>query len=244
MVYEAEILSRMCQGNAEYSGYKALTSDTPNIMEWLDFGFYNLVWYFIPTNEPTSSPRSLGRWPGVSHCIGSALCYWILLKSGKVISSTSVQHVPDEEQCKPNLVAQITTFNSLINARLDDTNFTSDDLNGESPYLQDYSPPAPDMCQGIIPSDEEYGDMIMEPAPDDDEHPDLDNYIHAQLLLDIGGEQLQGHVLKMVKEPDGTKKGKAHRIQGRFSDGIHSKYNCQEYLFTRRPRGMVFHTVE
>ena len=27
--------------------------------------------------------------------------------------------------------------------------------------------------------------MIVEPAPDDDKHPDLDNFIHAQLLLDV-----------------------------------------------------------
>ena len=155
---------------------KTLTGDTPNITEWMDFGFYDLVWYFIPTNEPTSSPRSLGRWLGVSHRVGSALCYWILTKSCKVISSTSVQHVTNEEQREPNLVAQITMFNSLVNTRLDDTNFTSNDLNGESPYLQDSSPPAPNMRRGIVPSDEEYGDMIMEPASDDNEHPDLDNY--------------------------------------------------------------------
>ena len=122
-----------------------------------------------------------------------------------------MQHVTDEEQCEPNLVAQITMFNSLVNARLDDTNITSDDLNGESPYLQDYSLPAPDVHRGIISSDKEYGDMIVEPAPDDNEHPDLDNYIHTQLLLDIGGKQLQAHILKRVKEPDVTKKGKAHR---------------------------------
>ena len=116
LVYEAEILSCMCRGNAECSGYEALTSDTPNITEWLDFGFYNLVWYFFPTHEPTSSPKSLGQWLGVSHHVGSALCYWILTKLGKVISSTSVQYVTDKEQWKPNLVTQITTFSSLINA--------------------------------------------------------------------------------------------------------------------------------
>ena len=77
------------------------------------------------------------------------------------------------------------------------------------------------MCRGIIPSDEEYGDMIVEPAPDDDEHPDLDNYIHVQLLLDIGGEQIQGHILKRFKDPNGTKKGKAHR---------NSMFNTHMYL--------------
>ena len=63
-------------------------------MEWLDFGFFDFVWYFVPTNEPTSSPRSLDRWLGVSHCVGSALCYWILTNSGKDISRPAYCMLP------------------------------------------------------------------------------------------------------------------------------------------------------
>ena len=53
--------------------------------------------------------------------------------------------------------------------------------------------------------------MIHEEAPEDDTHDNLDNYIHAQLVLDVGGEQLQGRVIRRETEPDGTKKGMAHR---------------------------------
>jgi hypothetical protein len=52
--------------------------------------------------------------------------------------------------------------------------------------------------------------MIMEDLPEADEHPDLDTYIHANLLLDVGGEKLQGRVIKRAKELDGTRKGRAH----------------------------------
>ena len=53
--------------------------------------------------------------------------------------------------------------------------------------------------------------MIIDEAPDDDEHEDLDNYIHAQLLLDVGNEKLQGQVTQRLRTPDGTKKGKPHK---------------------------------
>ncbi len=52
--------------------------------------------------------------------------------------------------------------------------------------------------------------MIEEVTTEADEHVDFDNYIHASLLLDVGGEQLQGRVIKRAKEVDGTKKGQAH----------------------------------
>ena len=35
----------------------------------------------------------IGRWLGVSHRVGSALCYWVLTESGKVIARTTVQHM-------------------------------------------------------------------------------------------------------------------------------------------------------
>ena len=53
--------------------------------------------------------------------------------------------------------------------------------------------------------------MIHEEAPEDDTHDNLDHYIHAQLVLDVGGVQSQGRVIRRAMEPDGTKKGMAHR---------------------------------
>ena len=58
---------RMCRHGSDQSGYEELMGDTLNISEWLDFAFYNLVWYHVPSNEPTTPPRALSRWLGVSH---------------------------------------------------------------------------------------------------------------------------------------------------------------------------------
>ena len=234
LVYEAEIISRTCRTNYERTGIEELTGDTPNIAEWLDFGFYDLVWYFAGSNDTTTSPRKLGRWLGVSHRVGSSMCYWILTRSGQVISSTTVQHVTGDEHNDPQLTKLISAFDTAIADRLDDTNFIRNDLPGNSPYIQDeYSPPM-DQRRGIIPSDDEYGDMIHELAPDDDDHPDLDTYIHAQLMMEVGGEQIQGRVIQRAKNDDGSKKGKAHKnplfdtraYMVEFKDGSVSEYTA------------------
>ena len=49
---------------------------TPDISEYLDFDFYDLVWYF-PEKHPSISKenRSLARWIGVAHRVGSGMCY-------------------------------------------------------------------------------------------------------------------------------------------------------------------------
>ena len=70
--------------------------------------------------------------------------------------------------------------------------------------------------------------------PDDDEHVDLDNYIHAQLLPNVGNKKLQGRVTQRVRAPDRSKKGKPHKnpmfdtrayLVG-FSDGSVSEYTA------------------
>ena len=131
-----------------------------------------------------------------------------------------------------------------VQERLSDTNFVSNDIEGASPYIQDYSLPIPSRRTGVVPSDTEYGDMNHEEAPEDDTHDNLDNYIHAQLVLYMGGEQLQGRVIHRATEPDGTKKGMAHRnpffdtraYLVEVKDGsvaeYTGKYHCRKHILT------------
>ena len=210
LVYESEILSRISRAPNERSGIEQLTGETPDISEWLDFSFYDLVRYHKASNDTSTDKRQLGRWLGVSHRVGSALCYWVLTKSGKVISSTTVQHVTQGDNAHQDTHHRIQVFDVAVQEHLSDTNLVSNDIEGASLYIQDYSLPVPPCCIGVVPSDTEYGDMIYEEAPEDDTHDNLDNYIHAQLVLDAGGEQLQGRVMRHATEPDGTKKGMAH----------------------------------
>ena len=45
LVYEANILSRIPRGR-EQTGIEMVTGETPDISEWVDFEFYDRVWYY------------------------------------------------------------------------------------------------------------------------------------------------------------------------------------------------------
>lgn len=67
-----------------------ITGETVNISEYLDFGFYDWVWY---RENAGLGETKLGRWLGVSHRIGTLMSLWVLTLSGKVLSRTTVQRM-------------------------------------------------------------------------------------------------------------------------------------------------------
>ena len=95
LVYEGEIISRMSRGRDKRTGYEEVTGNTPDISEWLDFEFYDLVWWLDHSHKPNIADvvRRPARWLGVSHRVGSDLCYWLITETGQLISKTSVEHV-------------------------------------------------------------------------------------------------------------------------------------------------------
>ena len=71
-----------------------LTGETQDISEYLDFGFYDRVWYH---ENSGLGERRTGRWLGVSHRTGSLISYWVLTQNGYVISRTTVQRLTNLE---------------------------------------------------------------------------------------------------------------------------------------------------
>ena len=67
-----------------------LTGEAPEISEYLDFGWYDRVWYKEDTGH---GETNLGRFLGPSHKVGSLMSYWVLPKSGIPISRTKVKRV-------------------------------------------------------------------------------------------------------------------------------------------------------
>ena len=99
-----------------------------------------------------------------------------------------------------------------MTTRLDDHKFTSENEEDTSPYIEDIESRLQDddVRRGIAPHDSEYGQMIEEERVEADDHADLDKYIGAQLLLDVGGDTLTGRVIKRARGPDGARVGRPH----------------------------------
>ena len=73
LVVESVILTQMARGKDCHTRYEEVTGQTAKISEWLDFEFYDLVyWYDRPKNPDVSDDvRRLARWLGISHHVGS-----------------------------------------------------------------------------------------------------------------------------------------------------------------------------
>jgi hypothetical protein len=86
---------------------KQITGETPNTSEYLDFSFYDLIWY---RDNAGVGDNMFGRWLGVSHRIGNLLSFWILTIHVRVNSRTAVHHVTNlelgttevKQRCKQN----------------------------------------------------------------------------------------------------------------------------------------------
>jgi hypothetical protein len=49
-----------------------ITGETPDILEYLDFGFYDWVWY---KDNAGLGKNKMGRWLGVAHRVGNLMSY-------------------------------------------------------------------------------------------------------------------------------------------------------------------------
>ena len=96
--HTAKIMQLLPRNPSNRTGYEMVTGKTPDISEFCDFDFWDLVWYFPGTHPSVSAAdRCLGRWAGVSHNIGSDMCYWIIPVSGMPIADSTIQHVTRDE---------------------------------------------------------------------------------------------------------------------------------------------------
>ena len=93
-----------------------VTRETPDISEYLDFSFYDLVTF---RQNAGLGVTSLGRWLGVSHKVGQLMSYWVLPVSCKVISCTTVQRLTNAEKATEEYKERIAMFNQQMKERLD-----------------------------------------------------------------------------------------------------------------------------
>jgi hypothetical protein len=178
--WQARIMQIIPQGFNQRTAYEMVTGRTPDISEYCDFNFYDLVWYWPNTVEPQNDiNRCLARWVGVAHRVGSTMCYWLIPVSGIVIANTSVQHVIADDYLQPAIKLQIDRFDAALTERLDDANFMLDP--------SDFNP---------IDTYDDYNDNIIAPDKFDDdaslfgewseETQDIDNLDEARLDKFIG----------------------------------------------------------
>ena len=97
ITYTTDVRQVIARPNLDYrSAIEVLTGNSPDISNFLDFGFYQWIKYFDPAAFP-SSREILGRWLGYAHGVGQALCYYVLKDNGQVIAHSTVRSLTPEE---------------------------------------------------------------------------------------------------------------------------------------------------
>ena len=110
--------SNLTTNSSRYSNGRVplehITGETPDISEYIDFGFYD--WVSYRTNAGTGPPE-IGRWLGVSHRVGQLMSYWILTSGGHAISCSTVQRITNLEKQTDEIKARMSDFETSLNQR-------------------------------------------------------------------------------------------------------------------------------
>jgi hypothetical protein len=191
LVYIAEVQSLLARGPLQRSGLELISGQTPDISEWLDFYFYDRVWYWDQKKMDMSDEQArIGRWLGIAHRIASDMTYWILTETGNVIARSTVQHITVSDIATDAMKTRVLTFDDNLRTQLCDKNFQIE-LPNHVFYLQDEDADLEFHDTRDIPLDAEYGDMIQPPKSDakDIEYETFDRYIGAEFMVNSKFQQ-------------------------------------------------------
>ena len=92
-----------------------VTGETADISEYLDFGFYDEVWF---KDNAGTEPFEPGRWLGVSGRTGNLMCYHVLNQREVVVSRSTVQRVTNLEKTTSEMKDIFEKFDIAIQKKL------------------------------------------------------------------------------------------------------------------------------
>ena len=213
IVWVCETMSLTANSNFALGGrtpIEQVTGETPDISEYLDFSFYDWVWY---KDNAGVGENSCGRWLGVSHRVGNLMSYWILTIAGRVVSRTTVQRITNLEQGTTEVKQRMKEFDERIRELLRDQNHV---INGDGDrQLQDWDEYNDDTNQEFIDDfDSAVSDERIAEA-DGDFTPDIfdDTYLNKEIAIPRGAgysEDVQyGKVTKRLRDAEGRPIGVA-----------------------------------
>ncbi len=108
--------------------YELDTGQTPDISECTEFRFYEPVWYYDEQATFPEDRRKIGRWLGVAHRIGQALCYFILSNKAQPIVRSTVQKISQDELQTESVKIKLNDYEEEVKNRLD--GYASNDTVG------------------------------------------------------------------------------------------------------------------
>jgi hypothetical protein len=222
-----------------------VTGETVDISPYLEFGFYDRVWYRDNAGLGLQMP---GRWLGVATNIGSMMCYHILQENGRVVARSSVWNTTNLELQTEEVKATFKEYDDAINTIL---------RNDEFPVEGDK--PDPEVWADLAATDEDFreeffkvyadagikdADVTAEP---EETSPGImdEEYLRMELALPRDGDgPALARVKKRLKDANGKPIGVANKnpildtriFQVEFLDGHTASMTANaiaEHLFAQ-----------
>ena len=170
------------------------TGETPDISEYLVFGFYDWVKFHDIHNS--GNENELGRWLGVAENAGQAMCYYVLKGNGKVLLRSTVRPLLREEWLDKNEEADRTAFNETISK-----------MYGEFDETLILLVPNDEMAEPLFADDDE--DETPKDASDTTSGPD--EFQGAEIYLPLGDRNEIAKVIGRKRNQDGNYIGRRHQ---------------------------------
>ena len=183
---------------------EVVTGETPDISQYLDFGWYDWVWF--KENAGLDVPR-LGRFLGIANSASNLMSFYILPISGRPIVAGTVQRVTHLELQTDSVQERVHEYNRKIA-----------DKSKEGRIAMDGVPP-PDEWSDLLEDDEDFAaefnclfDNPEVAEADDTFDPDsFDLYLNMELAVDHGGNHPEfARVTKRLRDHRGLPIGTAN----------------------------------
>ena len=194
MVHISKLMNMTARGPSGRTGHEEITGETPDISEYVDFDFYDWVWYW-DTPDKENSPK-IGRWLGPSHRIGASMCFYVLVNNGEIISRSSVQHLTQVEMMKDDIKARLEAFDNEVQGRLRDDGFECRHEFENAFYIDDED-------DGLEPEEPNDTPEIEGYTPEG-----YDEYIGAQIMVPRENGRIQGTIVKRARNENGDPIGR------------------------------------
>ena len=186
---------------------ECVTGITPDISEYVDFGFYD---YCVYRANAGLGELSLGRWIGVSHTIGNLMSYWILPASGIPISCSTVQRMTRLEMQTDEWKERMAAYSEAIGQRMKvmDSVQIPPEVH-EDCVLGDFTD---EMAEFIEDFQRVINDPDLPHAADDLPPKEEEQYLNMRLTMkrNSDGKLIGARVKERAKDEDGNPIGQSN----------------------------------
>lgn len=186
--------------------FELVTGNTPDISEYISFEWYQPIWYYDSTSFPEPA-RHLGRWIGVAHNTGQAMCFWILPISGIPIACTTEQALTELDLRDSNIQELFKKFDVAIHEKIGDQTTSEDALA--------FKIGSEEFTKALKEADDDGNFHPIEPEaeksdPDDYDEETDSQFLSAEVKLSKGSYEYVAKVIGRKHDADGNPIGRYH----------------------------------